>query len=178
MQAYLDRAMSLLAEYQEGAERKARSIIQAVIDLLHRYEGKKPVRPELKLMAHQYGGYQPWPVQILFRGDALSQEARLQVSQFESLGSVRQKCAALFGLEQNEFHMQLKSGYVDPDEDDDRYVKDHDMSLQVLLSPNLTYDKSAHPKYLLAANQIYFDQLFALLTKNSGRLTEVVWSLL
>jgi hypothetical protein len=50
MRAYLDRAMSLLAEYQEGTERKARSIIQAVIDLLDRYEGKKPIRPELKPM--------------------------------------------------------------------------------------------------------------------------------
>jgi hypothetical protein len=74
--------------------------------------------------------------------------------------------------------MQMKSGYVDPDEDDDRYVKDHDMSLQVLLSPNITYDKSAHPKYLLSANQVYFDQLFSLLTKNSGTLTESVWNLL
>ena len=178
MQAYLDRAMSLLGEYQEGTERKARSIIQAVIDLLDRFEGKKPIRPELKLMAQQYGNFQPWPIQILFRGETQNREARLQISQFESLGSVRQKCAALFGMEQNEFHMQMKSGYVDPDEDDDRYVKDHDMSLQVLLSPNITYDKSAHPKYLLSANQVYFDQLFSLLTKNSGNLTESVWNLL
>lgn len=77
MQAYLDRAMSLLGEYQEGTERKARSIIQAVIDLLDRFEGKKPIRPELKLMAQQYGNFQPWPIQILLRGETQNREARL-----------------------------------------------------------------------------------------------------
>jgi hypothetical protein len=60
-------------------------------------------------------------------------------------------------MEQNEFHMHMKSGYIDPDEDDDRYVKDHEMSLQILLSPNITYDSRAHPKHLLSANQGYFD---------------------
>lgn len=50
------------------------------------------------------------------------------MSQFETLGSVRAKCAALFGLELNEFQLRLKQGVVDPDEDDDRYVKELAMS--------------------------------------------------
>ena len=100
------------------------------------------------------------------------------MSQFESLGSGREKCAALFGLELNEFHLRLKHGVVDPDEDDDRYVKDHGMSPQIFLQPNVAYDKQGHPKYLVAQNQGYFELLFALLAKSSPSLIEPVWELL
>ena len=72
----------------------------------------------------------------------------------------------------------MKSGYVDPDRDDDRYVKDYEMSLHILMSPNTSYDKKAHPKFLIATNQVYFDQLFALLSKSPASLTESVWNLL
>lgn len=41
---------------------------------------------------------------------------------------MRARCAALFGLELNEFHLRLKQGVVDPDEDDDRYVKEFGIS--------------------------------------------------
>lgn len=102
----------------------------------------------------------------------------MQVSQFESLGSVRQKCAALFGLELNEFHLRLKHSIVDPDEDDDRYVRDHGMSPQIFLLPNAGYDKQGHPKYLVAQNQGHFELLFALLAKSSPLLVEPVWELL
>lgn len=60
-------------------------------------------------------------------------------------------------MELNEFHMQMKSGVVDPDRDDDRYVKDHEMSLHIHLAPNPAYDRKAHPKFLIAANQVYFE---------------------
>jgi hypothetical protein len=44
------------------------------------------------------------------------------------MGSVRNKCAKAFGLDMNEFHLRLKNGIVDPDEDDDKYVREHGMS--------------------------------------------------
>lgn len=50
------------------------------------------------------------------------------MSQYETMGSVRQKCANEFGLDLNEFQLRLKQGFVDPDEDDDKYVRDHGMS--------------------------------------------------
>jgi hypothetical protein len=64
----------------------------------------------------------------------------MHVSQFETLGAVRERCASAFGLDLNEFEMRLKQAYnsvVDPDEDDDRYVKEHGMSSQIILLPNL-----------------------------------------
>lgn len=100
------------------------------------------------------------------------------MSQFETLGSVREKCASQFGLELNEFQLRLARGLVDPDEDDDRYVKDHGMSPQIRLLPNPAYDKQGHPKYLVAQNQQHFELLFALLAKSSAKLVEPVWDLL
>lgn len=67
---------------------------------------------------------------------------------------------------------------MDPDEDDDRYVRDHGMSPQIYLLPNASYDKLGHPKFLVAQNQLYFDLLFALLAKSSALLVEPVWALL
>lgn len=104
-------------------------------------------------MALQFSHVQPLTVSVLCgRDGGQPQEARMQVSQFETLGAVRERCAGLFGLELNEFHLKLKNGLVDPDEDDERYVKDHGMSPQILLLPNAAYDKRGHPKYLIAAN--------------------------
>ena len=100
------------------------------------------------------------------------------MSQFETMGSVRAKCASLFGLELNEFQLRLKHGLVDPDEDDDRYVKDHGMSPQIYLLPNPNYDKAGHPKFLVAQDQRYFELLFALLAKSGASLVEPVWELL
>jgi len=84
-------------------------------------------------------------------------------------------------LELNEFEMRLKGAYnsvVDPDEDDERYVKDHGMSPQIFLYLNPHYDRQGHPKYLIAAQQDYFELLFALLAKSSQKLVEPVWELL
>ena len=84
-------------------------------------------------------------------------------------------------MELNEFEMRLKGAYnsvVDPDEDDERYVKDHGMSPQIFLYPNPHYDRQGHPKHLIAAQQDYFELLFALLAKSSQKLVEPVWELL
>jgi hypothetical protein len=183
MQNYLDRSMGLLAAAssdlaQEGSASKSLSLIQGLIEFLDRYEGKKPVKPELKQMAMQYSHLHPWPLTVTSRREGGQVESRINVSSFETLGAVRERCAKVFGLELNEFHMSMKSGFIDPDKDDDRYVKDHDMSLHIYLSPNQSYDKRAHPKFLVAANQEYFEQLFSLLSKNNAALTESVWSLL
>ena len=78
----------------------------------------------------------------------------------------------------NEFVLRLKQGPVDPDEDDDKYVRDHGMSPQMYLLPNQAYDKLGHPKYLVAQNQQYFDLLFSLLAQSSAVLLEPVWELL
>ena len=73
--------------------------------------------------------------------------------------------------------MRMQDAYIDPDIDDDSYVKDHNMG-HILMTPNKYYDKRAHPKFMLAANQKYFDQLFSLLSKSPANLTESVWNLL
>ena len=94
------------------------------------------------------------------------------------MGAVRAKCANQFGLEINEFILRLKQGVVDPDEDDEKCVRDHGIGTSIYMLPNTSYDKLSHPKYLMAENQDYFDQLFSLLAQSSASLVEPVWTLL
>lgn len=185
MQGFVDRSMSILreaskADSQAGTNRSALSVVHVLSDFLDRYEGKKQVKPELKQAAMQYQHFQPWNITVIWRGDprGAQLEGQIQVSQYETLGAVRQKCAQQFGLELNEFQLRLKQGLVDPDEDDDSYVRDFGMSPQIYLLPNPAYDKQAHPKYLLAQNQEYFDLLLAYLAKGDANVVEAVWALL
>lgn len=193
MLAFIDRSFKLMAELSrdikaDGSELKLLSIIQVLSKFLNKYEGKKPIKPELRALAMQFSSIQPIQVAVLLaREGAPPQEARTHVSQFETLGAVRERCASLFGLDLNEFEMRVKQAYpqggagsvvVDPDEDDERYVKDHGMSAQIVLFPNPLYDKQGHPKHLIAAKQEYFELLFALLAKSTQKLVEPVWELL
>jgi hypothetical protein len=62
MQSFLDRSMALLAQagndnQAPGAERKALSVVEALAEFLDRYEGKKPVKPELKSVALQHAHF-------------------------------------------------------------------------------------------------------------------------
>ena len=78
----------------------------------------------------------------------------------------------------NEFSMQIKNMIVDPDEDDDRYVKDSGLFQQVVIFKNANYDSNAHPKFLISGNQEYFDKLFYLLSMENPTLIEPTWELL
>jgi hypothetical protein len=187
MLAFIDRSFKSMVELSEtikseGAEAKLLGIIQVLSKFLNKYEGKKPIKPELKALAMQFSTIQPVPVTVLLaREGAPPQEARMHASQFETMGAVRERCAALFGLDLNEFEMRLRRAYhsvVDPEEDDDRYVKDHGISSQIFLMRNPAYDKLGHPKHLIAAKQEYFELLFALLAKGTQKLVEPVWELL
>jgi hypothetical protein len=62
MLSFLDRSMALLAQagnegQAPGAERKALSVVEALAEFLDRYEGKKPVKPELKSAALQHAHF-------------------------------------------------------------------------------------------------------------------------
>jgi hypothetical protein len=62
MQSFIDRSMSILMQASDdaqapGAERRALSVIEALTEFLDRYEGKKPIKPELKAVAMQYSHF-------------------------------------------------------------------------------------------------------------------------
>ena len=57
-----------------------------------------------------------------------NKDGKIQLTQFESLGAVRKKCADELGIDINEFIMVVKNMKVDPDEDDEKYIRDFGMS--------------------------------------------------
>ena len=46
------------------------------------------------------------------------------MSGFQTIGHMREKIAAQFGLAINEFNILIRENIVDPDIDDDKYLKD------------------------------------------------------
>jgi hypothetical protein len=62
MQSFIDKSMSILVQASTDTaspapERKALNVIEALAQFLDRYEGKKPIKPELKSVAMQYSHY-------------------------------------------------------------------------------------------------------------------------
>ena len=95
--------------------------IQLISKFLDRYEGKKSLKPEMKL-SQQFSSIQPINITVFNKND--NQRRQISISYFQTLGHLRQKIADAFEMQMNEFIMQIKNMIVDPDEDDDRYVKD------------------------------------------------------
>jgi hypothetical protein len=48
--------------------------------------------------------------------------------------------------------MSIKQSYIDPEEEDDKYIKDIGLINQVLIQKNPLYNADNHPKYLIANN--------------------------
>lgn len=46
--------------------------------------------------------------------------------------------------------MHIKNSYVDPDDDDERYIKDVGLIQSVVIAKNVNYDPEKHPKYLIS----------------------------
>lgn len=91
---------------------------------------------------------------------------------------MRQKIAEAFDMQINEFTMNIKNSYVDPDEDDERYIKDVGLIQSVIIQKNPQYNPEDHPKYLISNNQANYDKLFYLLSKDKPQLIETTWDLL
>lgn len=77
MQSFIDRSMSILLEASRAdqgpsSERTALNVIQVLSEFLDRYEGRKPVKPELKVAAMQYQHCQPWAIAVTW----VSRDAR------------------------------------------------------------------------------------------------------
>jgi hypothetical protein len=68
---------------------------------------------------------------------------------------------------------------VDPDEDDDRYLKEFGFVQSIIIQKNTQYNKDNHPKFLISKKQENYDKLFSLLSKDSkSHLIEATWDLL
>ena len=164
---------------EEFKTNKVLSVIKVVQLFLHTFEGKKPIKPELKF----YGYYQqsPWSINVTYLTvDGKNQTGKISVSQFETLGAIRQKIATFFKLDQNEFNMKVSNMFVNAEVDDDKYVKEFGMSQTIYLFANNNYVKTEHPKFLIEKDKDLFELIFYLLTKqaNLPSLVEPVWALL
>lgn len=149
--------------------------LQLLSKFLDRYEGKKTLKPEMKQM--HYSNFQPMQLTVIQRPEMLKKP--IQISYFQTVGHLRVKIADAFGYQINQFHMVIKNTFVDPDEDDDRYMRDQGLIQQVIIQLNKAYIPDKHPKLLISQKQENYDKLFSLLSKDTKpHLIEQTWDLL
>jgi hypothetical protein len=152
------------------------NILQLLSKFLDRFEGKKTLKPEMK--HSQYANLQPLTPTVILRPEMIKKT--VQISLFQTVGHLRVKIAETFGgLPLNSFVLFLKNTLIDPDEDDDRYIREFGLIQQAVIAMNQAYNVNAHPKKLLAAHQENYDKLFGLLSSESSPgIVEQAWDLL
>ena len=63
---------------------------------------------------------------------------------------LRQKIADAFEMHINEFIMTIKNSYVDPDEDDEKLLRECGAIQNVIIQKNVQYNPNNHPKFLIS----------------------------
>ncbi|CDW78729.1 UNKNOWN [Stylonychia lemnae] len=148
--------------------------IQLLSRFIDKYEGKRPLKPDV--IQPQYQNFTPCTVTVQNRVD--STRKQVQIGYFQTMGHLRQKIADAFDLQINEFTMSLRNSFVDQDEDDNKLVKEFGVIQSVFISKNASYNADNHPKNIIASNQANYETLFFLLSKDNPQLVETAWDLL
>lgn len=136
------------------------------------------MKPELSYS--RLTNFRPLEIDVISFMDPESRyTTKISLSCFKTIGHLRAKIASEFGLEINQFVLSIKNTNVDPDNDDDRYIKDiQGFSQKCSIKRKASYDPLLHPKFLLAKNQDNFNLIFSMLQANSPQLCEPVWALI
>ncbi len=136
--------MNILSEHPQYFN----AIIALLIRFLDRFEGRKTIKPDFKYQ--QYSNIQPQNLTVIHK--PLGIRKSVPYNYFQTIGHLRQKIAEAFEIAPNEFLMHTKSHYIDPDEEDDKYIKDLGYLQGIFLMNNPNYIKDAHPKLLIGSN--------------------------
>ncbi len=75
--------------------------------------------------------------------------------------------------------MGIKNTLVDPDEEDEKILREYGIIQSIIIVKNPSYNPDLHPKKMISQKQENYDKLFSLLTKDSkSHLIEAAWDLL
>lgn len=176
--AFIKRCMSILNQdadqpnvinTSEGAasETQKKAVMSLLSLFLNSYEGIKELKPEQKLAS--VTNLKPFNIDVVSMLEEHDKEKKtVLMSGFQTIGHMREKIAAQFGLAINEFNILIRENIVDPDIDDDKYLKDVAQHLpkKFLIQRNLHYEPTLHPKNLLAKNE-NFSIIFSMLRSSS-----------
>lgn len=145
---------------------------------LDRYEGIRVLKQE-QVFA-RLTNIKPLEIDVITHMDPENRISyRMHISYFQTLGHLRAKIARELGFQINEFKLIIRQAEVDPDIDDDRYIKDmNGYPTKCTIKRNQNYERELHPKYQLAKNEEHFSVIFSMLWAGSPELSEPVWALI
>ncbi len=74
----------------------------------------------------------------------------ITMSYQQSMGHIRLKIAEAFGFQVNEFIMGVKGIAVDPDEEDDKLLREYGLIQSLLIQKNPQFNPDLHPKKMIS----------------------------
>lgn len=156
-------------------DRVVSNSITLLSKFLDRYEGKRSFKQDQK---PAMGGYNSTQVNVVLRPELVKKV--VQASYSQTVGQLRLKIAEAYGFQPNEFILAIKQQMVDPDEEDDKLLREFGLIQNfIIIQRDPNYNPDVHPKKMIAQKQENYDKLFSLLTKdNKPHLIEGTWELL
>jgi len=105
-------------------DKDKKSVTELLALFLDRYEGIRVLKPELTQYA-RLTNIKPHEIDVISAMDPENRISyRMHISYFQTLGHLRVKIARELGYQINEFKLFFKQAEVEPDIDDDKYIKD------------------------------------------------------
>ena len=109
IQLFVKRCMDQLKGETEDAADK-RGIVQLLSTFLDRYEGIRPLKPEMASLAARLPNIKPLLVQVTNAMDPDNRiPGQVQMTFFQTFGFLRKQIAEHFGLEINQFGLYIKN---------------------------------------------------------------------
>lgn len=184
IKGFVDRCMQLLGDALTQAAPQQlvykRNLVRLLTTFMDRYEGIRVLRAEQAQYASRMHSIKPINFDIINALDVENKYIhKTSVSMFQTVGHLRQKIANEIGVQVNEFSMVMRNVLIDPDIEDDKYLKDiNGLSHKALIKRNNAYQPQLHPKFILAKEQQHFSTIFSMLQGSSPELCIPVWSLI
>ena len=142
-----------MASEEPSSVNDKKAVMQLLALFLDRYEGIRVLKAEQSYA--RLTNLKPHEIDVIDGMDPQN-SIRIQISMFQTLGHLRAKIARALGYQINEFNLLIRQQVVNPDVDDDTYIKDVQMLNKCTIKRNPNYERDLHPKYLLAKNQQNF----------------------
>lgn len=125
----------------KGEVEKIQALLELIVKFLDRYELKRNNKEQMKWSQNT--------IQVTVTNYTDQKRKQIQVPYFGTIHYIRQEIGKVFDLELREFTMHYGKVEINPDDYDDKLIKDAYYN-QISIVRDENYDREQHPKNALA----------------------------
>lgn len=169
-QIWEDFTSKCMGFLKEGNEKKNDKLIDRGVLLLMRFFDKFEGKSDHESRAVEQYRYMH-PINVIVILKPTNTPKTIQISYFQTLGTLRKKIAEAFGLGINEFKLHAKGNVIERDEDElqiNQYGYSGPFVIHRVQAAATTESTSFHPKSIVSSSPQYIDLLFSLLSSDNA----------